>query len=95
MLKHGYVEPSFKGSMVDSAQANWNVVKINYGSKDVVVKMVDKEGTCLFHWIQSLNRHNKQLITPKLKDQQNALCFKLKKFKSLKEVDIQYVIICC
>jgi len=34
MLKHEIPKPKFKGFMVDDAQANWNVVKIIYGSKD-------------------------------------------------------------
>ncbi len=32
----------FKGSMVDNVHANWNVVRIVYGIRDLVVKMVDK-----------------------------------------------------
>jgi hypothetical protein len=58
MLKHGFPKPNFKGFMVDSAQANYNAIKIVYGYGDVFVKMVDKECTCLFHWIQLFNRHN-------------------------------------
>ncbi len=68
MLKHGFPKPNFKGFMVDSAQANYNAIKIVYGYGDVSVKMVDKECTCLFHWIQLLNRHTKKLIKPKLQD---------------------------
>jgi len=34
MLKHKFPKPNFKGFMVNNAQANWNVVKIIYGSKD-------------------------------------------------------------
>jgi hypothetical protein len=32
----------FKGFMVDGAQVNWNVVRIVYGIRDPMVKMVDK-----------------------------------------------------
>jgi hypothetical protein len=49
MLKHEIPKPKFKGFMVDDAQANWNVVKIIYGSKDPFIRMVDKEHPCLFH----------------------------------------------
>jgi hypothetical protein len=49
MLKHGFPKLNFKGFMDDSAQANWNTIKIVYGSKDPFIKMVDKEYTCLFH----------------------------------------------
>jgi hypothetical protein len=62
MLKHGFPKPNFKGFMVNNTQANWNMVKIVYGSRDPSVRMVGKECTCLFHWIQSLNKHTKQLI---------------------------------
>jgi hypothetical protein len=31
--------------MVDITQANWNAVKIVYGSRDPSIKMVDKEHT--------------------------------------------------
>jgi hypothetical protein len=31
--------------MVDGVQANWNVVRIAYGIKNPIVKMVDKERT--------------------------------------------------
>jgi hypothetical protein len=54
VLKNGFPKPNFKIFMANSAQANWNAVKIIYGSK-VLVKMVDKKRICLFHWIQSLD----------------------------------------
>jgi hypothetical protein len=59
MLKHEFPKPNLKGFMVDIAQAKWNLVIIVYSSRDPYVKMVDKEHTCLFHWIQSLNKHTK------------------------------------
>jgi hypothetical protein len=34
--------PTFKGFMGDGAQANWNVDHIVYGTRDPMVKMVDK-----------------------------------------------------
>jgi hypothetical protein len=37
-----------------------------YGSGDATIRMVDKEWTCLFHWIQSLDKHTKQLIKHEL-----------------------------
>jgi hypothetical protein len=59
MFKQRYTKPSFKGFMVDNAQANWNVVKIVYNFSDVTIRMVDQERTCLFHWTQLLDRHTK------------------------------------
>lgn len=52
MFKHYGIKPNFKCVMVNSAQANQNVVKMNqiiYNIGDPIVKMVDKERTCLFH----------------------------------------------
>jgi hypothetical protein len=49
----------FKWFMADNAQANWSVVHIVYGIEDPIVKMVDKERMCFFHWTQSLDRHTK------------------------------------
>jgi hypothetical protein len=59
MFRFGLANPNFKGFMADSAQANWNVVRIVYSSRDAYVKVVDKERTCLFHWIQLLDKHTK------------------------------------
>lgn len=49
MVKHYYRKPNFKGFITDNAQANWNVVRIIYNSKDMNMKMVDKNQTFLFH----------------------------------------------
>ncbi len=43
-----------------------------------------------FHWIQFLNKRNKQLLARKFHDQHKALCYKFKKTTSLEEVDLQY-----
>jgi hypothetical protein len=59
ILKHGFLKPNFKGFMANSTQANWNVIKIIYGSEDPFVKMVDKKHTFLFHWSHSLDKHTK------------------------------------
>ncbi len=34
MLKHKFPKPNFKGFMANNAQANWNILKIVYGSED-------------------------------------------------------------
>jgi hypothetical protein len=59
MLKTGFPKSNFKGFMANSTQANWNTVEIIYGLGDPSIRMVDKECTCLFHQIQSLNKHTK------------------------------------
>jgi hypothetical protein len=49
MLKHGFAKPNFKGFVADNTDANWNIARIVYGSRDPFVMMVDKECTFLFH----------------------------------------------
>jgi hypothetical protein len=49
MQKHNFPKLIFKGFMSDNAQANWNTMRIFYGSRDPSMKMIDKECTCLFH----------------------------------------------
>jgi len=57
--------------------------------------MVEKEHTCLFHWIQSFNRHTKHMIKPRLEDQHKVLYFDYKNSKSLDKVDVSYATIHC
>ncbi len=64
-----------------------------FDSGDVSMKMVDKEQTCLFHWIQQFDRHTKQLIASKLQVRHKALCFEYKNATSLEEADVRYVTI--
>jgi hypothetical protein len=58
-----------------------------------MVKMVDKEWTCFFHYIQSFNKHIKQLITPKFHGQHKTLYYEYKKIASLEETSLQYATI--
>jgi hypothetical protein len=64
MARHGIPEPKFKGFMADSVQANWNAVRVIYGSGDATIPMKNQERTCLFYWIQSLEKHTKADILP-------------------------------
>jgi hypothetical protein len=66
MAKHGIPEPKFKGFMADSTQANWNAVKVIYGSGDATISIKDQKRTYLFHWIQSLEKHTKADIRANL-----------------------------
>ncbi len=93
MMKHMFSKPNFKGFMANNAQVNWNVVKVVYGSGDVIVKKVDKEQICLFHWTQSLNKHTKQLIKHELQSGHKAMCFEYKNATSLDKANTCYVII--
>jgi hypothetical protein len=47
--KKGLGTPIFKGFMANGGQTNWNVVHIIYGTKDPMVKMVNKKWTYFFH----------------------------------------------
>jgi hypothetical protein len=74
MEKHGIPEPKFKGFMANSAQANWNDVRIIYGSGDATIPIKDQERTCLFHWTQFLGKHTKADFCADLQDQHRLLC---------------------
>jgi hypothetical protein len=50
MARHGIPHATFISSMADSVQANWNIVRIVYGSGDPKVPMEGHECTCYFHW---------------------------------------------
>jgi hypothetical protein len=49
MARHNIPKPKFKGFMADSAQVNWNAVKVIYDSGDATIPMKDQERMCLFH----------------------------------------------
>ncbi len=74
MQKHDFPKPNFKIFMANSAQTYWNAIIIIYGSREPYVKMIDKDRTCLFHNIQLIDKHTKQLIKPKFQDQCISLC---------------------
>ena len=50
MEKHGVWDVNFVGFMADSAQANFNIVRVVFGSGDKSVPMFGKERTFQFHW---------------------------------------------
>jgi hypothetical protein len=49
----------------------------------------------LFHYIQSMDRHIKQQIKPKLHEWHKTLCYECKNATSLEEVDVWYATIRC
>jgi hypothetical protein len=73
--------------MCDSAQANFNVVRILFGSGDPTVLMENKERTCQFHWRMSLERHTKQLLRLDLQAEHMHLCQEYRKCQSLSDAD--------
>ncbi len=92
-LKKGVTNPNFKRFMTISAQANWNANCIISESGNPTMKMIDKEQTCLFHCIQSFNKHTKQFIALEFQDRHKALCYEYNNARSLEEVDLRYVAI--
>ena len=57
MSQHGVHNPKFKGFMADSAMANWNAVRIVYGSGSAHEVMENCKRMCLLHWSNSLHKH--------------------------------------
>lgn len=90
MGRHGTPLPYFKGFMADSAQANWNAVRIVYGSGDPANAMPNRERTCLFHWTQSMEKHTKADIRSDLQDQHRKLCKQYKDANSLADSEIRF-----
>lgn len=56
---HGVENSKFKGFIVDRAQAKWNAIPIVYESGDILVPIPNKEQTCVFYLVQSLEKHSK------------------------------------
>lgn len=93
VARHNVSNVQFKGFMADSAQANWNAIRIVYGSGDASIPMEDQERTCLFHWTQSLEKHTKADIRADLQPQHRQLCMQYKNAKSLEEAEERYLAI--
>jgi hypothetical protein len=80
--------------MADSAQANRNAVWVIYGSGDAsIIPMKDHERTCLFQWIQSLEKHTKADIRADLQDQHRLLCKQYKNATSPTKSETCYLAI--
>ena len=62
IAKHDVPKPKFKGFMVDSAQTNWNAIRVIYNSGNATISMKDQERTYLFYWTQFLEKHTKANI---------------------------------
>ena len=88
--RHGLDDVQFKGFMANSAQANWNAVRIVYGGGDPAVPMENRERTCLFHWTKSLEKHTKADIRGDLQKQHRVLCKQYKNALSMEDVEIWY-----
>jgi hypothetical protein len=61
--KEGQIENvNFKGFIVNSAQANFNVVRRTFGYGDLIIPMVGRKCTCLMHWMKFVEMHIRHLI---------------------------------
>ena len=87
MEKHGVRDVNFSGFMADNAQANFNAVRVVFGSGDKSVPMVGKERTCQFHWSQTLDCHTKQFIKLELQEAHKQLCHEYRLCKTRDEAD--------
>jgi hypothetical protein len=93
MSQHGIEHPNFKGFMADSAMANWNAVRIVYGSGSAKDEMENRERTCLLHWSTSLQKHTQKHIKEAFQQQHNTLCKQYKDAKSMEEAETRYLAI--
>ena len=93
MIRHGIPSPQFQGFMGNSAQANWNAVRIVYGGGDSKVTMAGREQTCFFHQTQSLEKHTKEYIKHDLQDQHKQLCIQYRNVISIDEAETCYLAI--
>lgn len=90
MESNGFKVPNFKGVMADSAQANWNAVRIVYGNGKKEDPMADRERTCLFHWTQSMVIHTEKHIPEELWEQHKKMCHQRRKAQTMEEADTLY-----
>ena len=93
MERHDIPNPQFMGFMADSAQANWNALRIIYGNGNPKDPMVDRERTCYFHWSQSFEKHNKQYIAEEFREQHKRLCMQYRDSTTMAEADMRYLAI--
>ena len=76
--------------MADSAQANWNAMRIVYSGGDPTVPMEERERTCLFHWTQSLKKHTKADIRGDLQEQHREFYKQYRTASSMEDAEVRY-----
>ena len=94
MEKHGVKDVNFAGFMADNAQTNFNAVPEIFEFGEKTKPMLGRERTCQFHWSQTLKRHTKQLIKPKLQEVHKRLCHEYRLCKTKADVDVAMEAIC-
>ncbi len=95
MLKNGVPNPNFKCFMADNIRVNWNAIQIMYGNGGPSESMVDKEQMYYFHCLQSMDKHTKQQIKPKMCEQHTTLCYEYKNATFLEKIDAYFATIQC
>ena len=93
MHRHGVRNPNFKGFMANSAMANWNAVRIVYGSGSANVEMMNRERTFLLHWGTSLHKHTQKYIKEPLQHQHITLCKQYKDSENMDQAEVRYLAI--
>ena len=93
LARSGVPKTNFKGFMADSAQANWNAVRVVYGSSNIAEPMENRERTSLFHWTQSMEKHTVADIRRDLQDQHRLLCKQYKIATSPEDSETRYLAI--
>ena len=88
MARYGLLIVNFKGFIVDSASANWNVVRKIYRTGDPHTKMPDCERTYLFHWTTSMNRHIDNHTKIEFQEQHRLLCKQYKDLKTSADAEV-------
>ncbi len=68
-------------------------MQIMYGSGGPSESMIDKKQTYYFHYVQTMDKHTKQQIKPKMCKQHTTLCYEQKNATFLEEVDVHFVAI--
>jgi hypothetical protein len=86
-------DPNFKGFMADSAMANWNAIRIVYGTGSVDEKMENRERTCLLHWSSSLHKHTQKHIKETFQQQHITLYKQYKDSKTMEQAETRYLAI--
>lgn len=94
-VEKGVINANFKGFMAKNVQAKLNIIQIMYDNGDPNEPMVNREGTCYFHYTQSMDIHTKQQIKLEMCEQHKTLCYEYKNATSLEEANVCYVIIYC
>jgi hypothetical protein len=83
MKEHGVLNVNFRGFIIDSTKANFNVMRILFGNGDLKIPMKNQECTCFYHWAQSFDQHIKMFILLEFHDKHIKICHDYKNATTL------------